>query len=136
MGGRLAGSAVGEGGAIVRTSYHEGMNDPASGHQRIDERSLALHRAIADKLRRDPSLIEVALDNIDRWSLQNSRSQPYWDTWRELLSGPLDVLLALLVEKSERMTALRQATPFAGILSPQERWAIYARFETSNSRAI
>lgn len=110
------------------------MNDAATGHQRIDQRSLALHRAIADKLRRDPSLIQVALANIDRWSLQNSRSQPYWDAWRELLRGPLDVLLPLLVQESDRMTVLRQATPFAGILSPQERWAIYARFEPGSTR--
>jgi len=38
-------------------------------------------------------------------------------------------VLAVMVEESERMTALRQATPFAGILTPSERWAIYARFE-------
>ena len=108
----------------------------ATGHQRIDQRSLALHRAIADKLRRDPSLIQAALDNLDRWSLQNGRSQPYWDAWRELLSRPIEILLALLVEDSEKMAALRQATPFAGILSPQERWEIYARFETSKSQTI
>jgi hypothetical protein len=30
----------------------------------------------------------------------------------------LEELLALLVEDSERMTALRQATPFAGVLEP------------------
>jgi hypothetical protein len=26
------------------------------------------------------------------------------------------------------MTALRQATPFAGVLDPAERWAIYEKF--------
>jgi hypothetical protein len=26
------------------------------------------------------------------------------------------------------MTALRQATPFAGVLEPAERWAIYEKF--------
>jgi len=34
----------------------------------------------------------------------------------------------LLGEESERMTALRQATPFAGVLEPAERWAIYEKF--------
>jgi hypothetical protein len=33
-----------------------------------------------------------------------------------------------MVEESEHMTALRQATPFAGVLTARERWAIYERF--------
>jgi len=34
-------------------------------------------------------------------------------------------IVQLLTEDSERMRALRQATPLAGVLSPSERWAIY-----------
>jgi hypothetical protein len=98
------------------------------GHQRIDRRSLELHRAIADKLRGDPALIAVAHDNLSRWSAIAGRSQPYWDTWREILKRPLPEVLELLVEDSEKMTAMRQATPFAGVLTPAERWAVYDRF--------
>jgi predicted NAD/FAD-dependent oxidoreductase len=105
------------------------MSVPLRGHQRIDQRSLALHRAIAEKLRAHPALLEIARDNLDRWTLMQSRSQPYWDAWRKILSRPLPEILELLGEESERMTALRQATPFAGVLEPAERWAIYARFE-------
>jgi hypothetical protein len=46
-----------------------------------------------------------------------------------MLARPLPELLDLLVEDSERMAAMRQATPFAGVLDPAERWAIYARFD-------
>jgi hypothetical protein len=74
-------------------------------------------------------LIEIARSNLDRWSLSRGRSQHYWDAWREILNRPLSEVLALLEEKSERMTAMRQATPFAGVLEPAERWAIYAQFE-------
>jgi hypothetical protein len=111
------------------------MTVPPRGHKRIDERSLALHRAIADKLRAHPELLEIARDNLDRWSVAESRSQPYWDAWREILSCPLAEILDLLGEESERMTALRQATPFAGVLEPAERWAIYARFEPERTAA-
>ncbi len=110
------------------------MNSVLGGHQRIDERSLALHRAIAEKLRANPSLVDVARENLDRWSERNGRSQPYWDEWRNLLNRPIEDLLASLVEASEKMTALRQATPFAGVLSPAERWAVYACFEPGQSR--
>jgi hypothetical protein len=106
------------------------------GHQRIDERSLALHRAIAAKLRANPALLDIARENLDRWSITNGRSQPYWDRWREILSRPLEEVLGLIVEESEEMTALRQATPFAGVLDPRERWAIYAAFESSHPRDV
>src|ERR1700739_3468548 len=56
-----------------------------------------------------------ARDNLERRSRQDSYSQRYWDAWRKLLDGPLEHLSSLLVEDSERMTALRQATPFAGV---------------------
>src|ERR1017187_3643387 len=104
------------------------MTVPPRGHQRIDQRSLALHRAIAAKLRANPALLEIARENLDKWTLMESRSQPYWDAWREILSRPLPEILDLLGQESERMTALRQATPFAGVLEPAERWAIYERF--------
>jgi hypothetical protein len=105
------------------------MGVPLRGHQRIDQRSLALHRAIAEKLRAQPELIEIARENLDRWSQARSRSQPYWEAWREILNRPLAEILDLLNEESEKMTALRQATPFAGVLEPAERWSVYARFE-------
>ena len=105
------------------------MSVPLRGHQRIDQRSLALHRAIAEKLRAHPELIEIAYDNLDRWTRAARRSQPYWDAWREILNRPLPEILDLLGEESERMAAMRQATPFAGVLEPAERWAIYDRFK-------
>jgi hypothetical protein len=107
------------------------MGSALKGHHRIDQRSLALHRAIAEKLRANPDLLEIARDNLDRWSQANGRSQPYWDAWREILTRPLGEILELLVEDTERMTAMRQATPFAGVLDPSERWAIYEAFAPS-----
>ncbi|HLK68963.1 MAG TPA: hypothetical protein VKU19_36275 [Bryobacteraceae bacterium] len=104
------------------------MSIELTGHQRIDARSLEMHRAIAAKLRENPALIEIARANLDRWSKQGGHSQPYWDAWREILSRPLEDVLELMVEDSEKMTAMRQTAPFAGILAPSERWAIYERF--------
>lgn len=109
------------------------MGVELQGHQRIDQRSLALHRAIAEKLRAVPELMQVAHDNLDRWSVKNGRSQPYWDAWRAILNRPRPEVLALLEEESERMAAMRQATPFAGVLDPRERWAIYERFGTAGT---
>jgi hypothetical protein len=104
------------------------MSTALEGHRRIDARSLAMHRAIAEKLRADPSLLAIAHENLDRWSAANGRSQPYFEAWQEILKRPLEEVLALMVEDSERMTAMRQADPFPGILTPRERWAIYEQF--------
>jgi hypothetical protein len=97
------------------------MERDPEGHKRLDRISLELHRACAAKLRAHPELLAVARDNLDRWSKLNERTQPYWDTWREMLDLPLDELLALMQEESERMTALRHTSPFAGLLDIAER---------------
>jgi hypothetical protein len=103
--------------------FRDGMN-----HQTIDQRSLELHRAIAAKVREHPEMMDIARDNLRRWSVQVERSKPYWDAWRGILERPLDEVLALIVEESEWMTAMRQTSPFAGVLAPAERWAIFERF--------
>jgi hypothetical protein len=105
------------------------MKASDTGHERIDQRSIALHRAIAEKLAANPELLQIARDNLTRLTQKGGRSQPYWDAWNDLLAHPLPELLQQLTEDSERMRALRQATPFAGVLSPSERWAIYDRFK-------
>ncbi len=99
-------------------------------HDRIERRSLALHRAVAAKLRQRPDLLGIARDNIERWSRQRGRSQPYLDAWREILSRPLPEVLELIEQDSPRMIELRQSTPFAGVLDPRERWHIYDTFES------
>ena len=98
-------------------------------HDRLERRSLALHRAIAAKLRAKPELLGIARDNLDRWSARRGRSQPYLDTWREILDRPFEQMLQLIQEDSPRMTELRQSAPFAGVLDPRERWHVYDTFE-------
>ena len=98
-------------------------------HHRLERRSLALHRAIAAKLRAQPELLAIARENLDRWSRLGSGTQPYWDEWRRLLDRPLEELLAAIEEDSQHMRDLRQSTPFAGVLEPKERWHIYDTFE-------
>jgi hypothetical protein len=89
-----------------------------------------MHRAIAAKLRAKPELLAIAHDNIRRWSAAAGRSRPYLDAWEQLLAKPLEELLELLVQDTESMRAMRQAAPFAGVLTPKERWAVYDTFAT------
>lgn len=91
-------------------------------HQMHDRRSLALHRLVASRLTADPTLLNRARTTLERWRPTMSRNAlPYLDAWEAILDDGLDRCVAVLVEDTERATALRQASPFAGILSPRER---------------
>jgi hypothetical protein len=97
-------------------------------HVRIDQRSLVMHRAIAGKLRTDPTLLHIAHDNLNRWMSTANNSRPYFEKWREILARPVPEILDIIVEDTETMSALRQCSPFAGLLTAKERWAIYEQF--------
>ncbi len=99
-------------------------------HQWIDERSRALHEAVASKLKDQPELLAVARSNLERW-LAASPS-PVLKEWQRLLDQlPLPELLTLLVSASEEAKQLRQSSPFAGLLTPAERQAILDWYESS-----
>lgn len=94
-------------------------------HERNEQRSLALHRMIADKLRRQPELLQIPRANLERWIARGGRSLPHLRRWQELLAGPFEQLLERIQEDNEEMRDLRQSTPFAGVLEPRERWRVY-----------
>ena len=106
-------------------------------HLLAEERSLAYHRAVADRLRRDPTSVARALARAEAWCTEGGHASHYAAEWRDKLRGPLNELLALLVDPSEHARALRQATPFAGFLDPRERWRIWRevreRFESAQT---
>jgi hypothetical protein len=97
-------------------------------HQWIDQRSLALHEAVAHKLEAQPELLDVARANLRRW--RNTNPAPALQEWQELLDRlPLPQLLAMLRSPSEAAARLRQSSPFAGLLAPEERQAILNRHD-------
>ena len=99
----------------------------ASDHNRLEDRSLALHREIVKRLATNPQLVEIAKLNIERWTKRDG-DLPVWREWREILSGPLSHIMTLLLSDDEKSRRLRQSSPFCGILAPRERWDIYESF--------
>ncbi len=92
-------------------------------HDALDARSLALHRLIAQKIEHDPALLHRAADNLAHWkTLESRNSQPYILAWEALLAQGLAACLRMAIEDSDHAKAMRQCSPFAGVLSPQERW--------------
>ena len=94
-------------------------------HDLAEDRSLDFHRAVASRLALEPELLERARERVERWVEEGGRSVRYARRWREILSGPVSEISALLVDEGEEARALRQSTPFAGALDPRERWRLW-----------
>lgn len=98
---------------------------------REQRRSLKLHRAIVSNLIADPdATLAIARRNVSRMrDANNDGSAEHWfSAWEHLLDGPLELLISVMVSPSQRASSLRQVTPFAGVLTPQERWDVYRSF--------
>lgn len=97
-------------------------------HAWIDRRSLALHEAVAAKIEARPELLDVARANLTRWIARSPHGALL--EWQRLLDGmPLAQLLALLRADCETSARLRQSSPFAGLLTADERRAILERHD-------
>jgi hypothetical protein len=95
-----------------------------SDHDRIDARSLAMHQRIAERIRQEPALMDRARATLARWrSTVSPDAQPYLQEWQGLMDAGLETCLRVATEDSQRARALRQASPFAGLLSNAERFA-------------
>ena len=107
-------------------------------HELADRVSLELGRRAADRLRQQPALIEVARQNLHRWSQRNadvpSLLQCYSE-WRGILERPLPEICELLVSDHEEGRRLRQNSPFAGLLSPREVWEVKRSFRHAQAAA-
>jgi hypothetical protein len=101
---------------------------PLSDHRILDARSLAMHALIARKIARDARLIDVARRNLDRWRAGRGTEPPALAEWRAILARPWREVAAVLTDPGEEATRLRQSSPFAGVLSADERRTIYDAF--------
>ena len=107
-------------------------------HELIDEISLELCRRTAARLREQPSLLQLAQDNLARWSQQNSNAPALlrcYEEWRGILNRPLAEICAVLTSTTEEGQRLRQNSPFAGVLSAREVWELKQRFRHATTAA-
>lgn len=94
-------------------------------HRLAEERSVAYHRVIAERLLRQPEVLERARQRVQTWLATGAGAPPYARKWAEVLAGDPSSIAAFLVERSELADELRQSSPFAGALQPRERWKIW-----------
>jgi hypothetical protein len=88
----------------------------------VDAKSLALRKLMVEKIRREPALFDCVQLTLDRWHHETLMGKrPYFVAWQALVYKGMEATLALAVEVSERGQSMRQASPFAGILTEGER---------------
>jgi hypothetical protein len=81
----------------------------------------------ADKLEREPALLRVPLENIDRW-IANGHTAPHrLEEWRRIVlraqasTEGFAALLAMLRGNEPTQERLKEFSPFAGVLTAAER---------------
>lgn len=107
-------------------------------HEILDRASLEMARRIASELPRRPDWLALARENLDRWSGLNRDAAGLlrcYEEWRAILARPLPEIVAILTAESDEGQRLRQSSPFAGALSPQEVWAIKRRVRDDKTAA-
>jgi hypothetical protein len=96
-------------------------------HAVAEETSLALHTAVAERIRADPSLVERAKRRVEDWLRDGTVAGAYAEAWREILARPASDVALFLEDTGERARQLRQTSPFAGALDPRTRWAVWRK---------
>jgi DNA-binding MarR family transcriptional regulator len=96
-------------------------------HEHVDLRSRELAKLIADRIARDPALVEDAKRYVER-RLQSASPGERLELqeWNHVLSTmSVPRLRRFLIEDGPRATRLRQSTPFLNVLSDSDRRAIF-----------
>lgn len=103
---------------------------PVCSHQWIDLVDLAVHRAIARKIRREPKLYHRARRTLARWERVKRACPPPLREWKQILrDNDMNTVLRILTRSDEEGNRLRSIAPFCGILTECEREAIWARYD-------
>lgn len=95
------------------------VEDRLEGHRRADLRSLAYHRALAERL--DRRMVDDVLRQLWNWRERRTIDPRYADRWEEILRRPLADIRRAIATDDAGWRALRQTSPFAGMLSEPER---------------
>lgn len=106
--------------------------------RREKQRSLWLNRAVVGELTRDPDrVIAIARENITRWRAVHAQRPGILaalDQWEEILDAGVEAIVTVLTGHSEEAEDLRQNSPFAGVLTQEQRDQALGSFRTEWAR--
>jgi excisionase family DNA binding protein len=99
---------------------------------RDQRRSLWLNTAVAGRLVMEPQVVlGKARSNLVTLEAKHPRGQAaYWlSEWRRLLGGPAERVVEVLTASTPYSREMRQNSPFAGVISQDERLMVLASFK-------
>lgn len=100
-------------------------------HRTAELQGLAYHRLIAERL--DDNAVDQARRRLLRWR-RAGRIHPNWsDEWERILAKPLPEIKRAISADTTRARELRQTSPFAGMLTEQERRRLVKAVEERTS---
>ena len=107
----------------VRRGDVEALRTRTERMTRDQRRSLWLAYATAGRIVEDPERARaLARSNLLKsQSTARGQARRWLEDWARLVDGPIDRLLDALTSRSPRGRELRQNSPFAGLLRPDER---------------
>lgn len=107
-------------------------------HDYQDKVSLELARRIAAQLPHRPELLDLARSNLNR-GLERNKDAPglvrCYKEWLEILNKPLQEIITILTAQTDEGQRLRQNSPFAGALPPEEVWEIKRKLRDDQNAA-
>lgn len=101
---------------------------------REQEKSRRLHLAVLGQLVTHPDdVLDSARSALQRWRAEgrhraDGKAAEYLREWQALLDGGVDEVMPVLIGTDERSVELRQNSPFAGVLSDQQRRDVLRSF--------
>src|SRR5712691_8699658 len=100
-------------------------------HRTAELQALAYHRLIAERL--DDEIADGARTRLRRWR-REGRIHPRWSgEWERVLALPLPEIKRAISADTKRARELRQTSPFAGMLTEQERRRLVKAVEDRTS---
>jgi hypothetical protein len=80
---------------------------------------------IAQKILRDPSVLEIARSNLVKWRTQSPETAAQRE-WADLIErADTEAVLTALLRVDDEGIRLRSSSPFTGVLDEYERHLIY-----------
>jgi hypothetical protein len=96
----------------------------ARTHRVPELQSLVYHRVVAERLNEE--LVNTARRRLDR-QRRDGRIDPRWAAeWERILELPIERIAQRISSDAPRARELRQTSPFAGVLTEQERQRLIA----------
>ena len=115
-------------GLAMRVQFHRPLT-------REDRRSIWLHRSIAQRLKDRPRwVLQQAQKTLKKMRHANPGARQLLDEWGVLLKRSVPELIPVLTDPGAHARELRQVTPFAGVLSAEERAREYRDFAEEERR--